>query len=124
MAWEARRFVVVGSSLLLDEYERVLAYPDVAKLILPELLRAFRSHLIHDIELVDVPAVPPLCRDPDDDKIIATAIFGMVDYLVTEDSDSRTPAIVAVLRNVDVAVVTMNEFIELVSVESPAKDES
>lgn len=87
-------------------------------------MRAFRSYLIHDIELVDVPAVPPLCRDPDDDKIIAAAIFGMVDYLVTEDSDLRTPAIVAVLRDVGITVVSMNEFIELLSVESPAKDES
>jgi hypothetical protein len=53
MAWEARRFIVVGSRPLLDEYERVLAHPDVSGLIYPELLRAFRSHLIHDIEQFD-----------------------------------------------------------------------
>ena len=46
MAWEVRRFSLVCSPSLLEEYERVLAYPDIASLIYPELLRAFRSHLI------------------------------------------------------------------------------
>ena len=123
MAWEARRFVVVCSQLLLDEYERVLAYPDVAHLIFPELLRAFRSHLVHDIEQVDVPEVMPICRDPDDDKVIATAIFGMVDYLVTADNDLRTPAIVETLRKADIAVVSLDEFVRLHLVGLPANED-
>lgn len=40
MAWESARFTVVASPALLDEYQRVLAYPDVAALVAPELLRA------------------------------------------------------------------------------------
>jgi putative PIN family toxin of toxin-antitoxin system len=116
MAWEARRFVVVGSSILLEEYERVLSYPEVVRLIYPELLRAFRTHLIHDIELVYVPEIAPICRDPDDDKVIATAVFGLVEYLLTEDNDLRTPAVIAALRNADITVISMNELIRLVSV--------
>lgn len=71
MAWESRRFRVVCSPALLHEYELVLAYPDIARLIYPELLRTFRSHLIHDLELVELPHITPICRDPDDDKVIA-----------------------------------------------------
>jgi len=113
MAWEARRFSVVCSPALLEEYERVLAYPDIAQLIFPELLRAFRSHLIYDIELVDVPEISQICRDPDDDKVIATALFGMVDYLVTEDKDLKTVAIVNALRNAGIVVISMTELINL-----------
>lgn len=113
MAWEARRFSVVCSLALLEEYERVLAYPDIVQLIFPELLRTFRSHLIYDIELIDVPEISQICRDPDDDKVIATALFGMVDYLVTEDNDLKTVAIVNALRNAGIAVISITELINL-----------
>lgn len=116
MAWEARRFAIVCSAALLEEYDRVLAYPEVAKLIFPELLRAFRSHLIYDIELVEVPEeIVQVCRDPDDDKVIATALIGMVDYLVTEDSDLRTEPVVALLRNAGVAVISTTELMRLLT---------
>jgi putative PIN family toxin of toxin-antitoxin system len=113
MAWEARRFSVVCSPPLLEEYERVLAYPDIADLIYPELLRAFRSHLIQDIVVVDAPATLQICRDPDDDKVIAVALYGMVDYLVTEDDDLREAAIVRALKDAGVTIVSMGELVKL-----------
>ncbi len=113
MAWEARRFSVVCSPSLLEEYERVLAYPDIANLVYPELLRAFQSHLIQDIEIVDAPATLQICRDPDDDKVIATALYGMVDYLVTEDDDLKEVAIVRALKEARVTVVSMSDLIKL-----------
>src|SRR6266496_706972 len=119
MAWEARRFSVVCSYVLLEEYARVLAYPDVAKLIFPELLRAFRSHLIYDLEIVDPITIQPVCRDPDDDKVIATAIAGDVDYLVTADDDLRTPEIIALLQRAGITIISMGELINQLS--RPAK---
>jgi hypothetical protein len=113
MAWEARRFSVICSSALLHEYELVLAYPAIARLIYPELLRAFRSHLRHDLELVDLPEITPICRDPDDDKVIATAVYGLVDYLVTEDRDLRIPEVARVLGEAGITLVTMDELIRL-----------
>jgi putative PIN family toxin of toxin-antitoxin system len=112
MAWESRRFIVICSFALLEEYERVLAYPEVAELLFPELLRTFRSHLIHDIEIVDPITVRSICRDPDDDKVIATAIAGEVDYLITEDNDLLTSEIVAILKEAEVQVLSVNEFIK------------
>jgi putative PIN family toxin of toxin-antitoxin system len=111
MAWEARRFSVVCSYSLLEEYARVLVYPNIAKHIVPELLRAFQSHLIHNLEIVDPITIQPVCRDPDDDKVIATAIAGGVDYLVTADADLRTPEIVALLQGAGIAIISMDEFI-------------
>jgi putative PIN family toxin of toxin-antitoxin system len=112
MAWESRRFVVVASPELLSEYEYVLDYPEIAQLVEPELMRAFRSHLFQEIEIVslpEVPEVPPVCRDPDDDKVIATAIVGQADYLVTEDGDLQTHTVRAVLAESGVSVASMRE---------------
>jgi putative PIN family toxin of toxin-antitoxin system len=113
MAWEARRFSVVASRELVDEYDRVLSYPAVAALIYPELLHAFRSHLMHDIEVVALPNVPRVCRDPDDDKVLATALYGEVDFLVTADEDLRTPEIREILDTAGIGVTSMDELIDL-----------
>ena len=118
MAWEARRFAVVGSAELLDEYERVLTHPDIAALINPELLRAFRGHLVHDIEVIELPEIPRVCRDPDDDKVLATALFGEVDYLVTADEDLRTLERLALLREAGIGVLSIDELIALLDRES------
>jgi putative PIN family toxin of toxin-antitoxin system len=113
MAWESARFTVVASPAMIDEYLRVLAYPDVAKLIYPELLRTLHSHLLHDIELVEPPEVPRLCRDPDDDKVIAVAVYGLVDYLLTVDRDLLTKDIVAKLHEAGIELLSGDELILL-----------
>jgi hypothetical protein len=113
MAWESQRFLVVCSAELLNEYERVLSHPDVRVLIYPELLRAFTSHLKDDMELVELPEIPHVCRDPDDDKVIATAIFGEVDYLVTDDEDLKTPSVIEVLREAGIEIMDMDTLIAI-----------
>jgi uncharacterized protein len=113
MAWESRRFSIICSLALLEEYDRVLAYPEVAYLIFPELLRAFRSHLIYDIEIIDPIPIIQICRDPDDDKVIATAIAGKVDYLVTDDNDLLTPEVAELLRNAGIATISADALVKL-----------
>ena len=113
MAWESQRFTVVASTELIEEYERVLAYPEVAALIFPELLRAYRSHLKHDIELVAITEIIKICRDPDDDKVIATALYGMVDYLLTEDNDLKTTEISKILHDVGITTISSIELIKM-----------
>ncbi|RIK42036.1 MAG: putative toxin-antitoxin system toxin component, PIN family [Chloroflexi bacterium] len=113
MAWEAARFTVVASPAMLDEYQRVLAYPAVAALIAPELLRALHSHLLEDIERVEPPETPRVCRDPDDDKVVAAAIYGLVDYLVTVDQDLLTADIVAQLKQLGIEVIDGGTLVRL-----------
>jgi uncharacterized protein len=111
MAWESARFTVLASPAMIEEYLRVLAYPDVARLIYPELLRAFHSHLLRDIELVETPEVPRLCRDPDDDKVLAAAIYGLADYLLTVDHDLLTEEIVVKLNEAGLELISGDELI-------------
>lgn len=114
MAWEGKRFMVVCSKLLREEYERVLANPEIAALIYPELLRAFRSHLANDMEMIELPdEIARICRDPDDDKVIATAIYEMVDYLATDDADLTAPEVVKVLNEANIKVITIDELIKI-----------
>jgi putative PIN family toxin of toxin-antitoxin system len=106
MAWESARFTVVASPAMIDEYRHVLAYPEVASLIYPELLRAFTSHLLGDIELVDPPETPRVCRDPDDDKVVAAAIYGLADYILTVDEDLMAPEVAATLEEMGISVTS------------------
>jgi putative PIN family toxin of toxin-antitoxin system len=111
MAWQADRFTVVCSHQLLTEYLLVIDYPEIAELIYPELRRVFFAQLLPEIELFHLPEIPAVCRDPEDDKVLATALWGNVDYLVTADSDLTTPAIAGLLRREGIELATMDEII-------------
>lgn len=106
MAWESARFTVVASPAMLDEYRHVLAYPEVASLIYPELLRTFTSHLLDDIELVEPPETPRVCRDPDDDKVVAAAVYGLADFILTVDEDLLTPEVKQALEEIGITVTS------------------
>lgn len=106
MAWESARFTVVASPAMLDEYRHVLAYPEVASLIYPELLRTFTSHLLDDIELVEPPETPRVCRDPDDDKVVAAAVYGLADFILTVGEDLLTPEVKQALEEIGITVTS------------------
>jgi len=89
----------------------VLDYPEIAELIYPELRRLFFAQLRGEIELVELPEIPRICRDPDDDKVIATALYGLVDYLVTADEDLRAKPVVDLLRPEGIDISNIDEII-------------
>lgn len=113
MAWQARRFIVVCSRQLLDEYEETLVYPKIAKLIFPELRRIFLTQLMHEMEIIDLPHIAAVCRDPDDDKVIATAVYGAVDYLVTADDDLRVEPVISTMRMQGIQLTTIDDILTL-----------
>jgi predicted nucleic acid-binding protein len=49
--------------------------------------RDFVINRLGQADFVELPAIPAVSRDPKDDKFLATARAGRVDYLVTEDRD-------------------------------------
>ncbi len=112
MAWESARFLVIASPAMLNEYQRVLAYPEIRRLIYPELIRTFREHLLADIEVIVPPETPRLCRDPDDDKVIAAAYYGLADYLLTVDKDLLDPPVVEMLQACGIDILSANVLIE------------
>ncbi len=113
MAWQSRRFTIVCSRPLLEEYFLVLDYPEIAELIYSEVRRVFVTQLIALLEIIDLPEIPAICRDPADDKVLATALWGAVDYLVTADGDLTTYAIVQMLHEEGIELCTTDDLLGL-----------
>ena len=79
-----RGHTVVSSAALLDELEKTLR----DRFSLTPQARLFLKQLRAHIRLVDAPPLPaPVCRDPDDDVVLATAVAGQADAVVTGDQD-------------------------------------
>jgi uncharacterized protein len=112
MAWEANRFQVVCSQELLDEWEEMLSAPRILELITPESLRAFRDYLGDAIKVIEVTNQIQICRDSDDDKVIATALDGAVDYIVSEDDDLYVDNVVGLLAQANIRVVSTAQLLD------------
>lgn len=85
-------FQLALSESILDEVERVLRYPRIARknkltaAIRAEFLTALRENAILVEELYEVERVVP---DPTDDKFLACALEAYADYVVSEDNHLR-----------------------------------
>jgi uncharacterized protein len=85
-AWRAGKIEVVVSPSILNEYHRVgeelsIKFPGVS--LKPALELLALNSLI-----VDAPALPnKVCRDSDDDKFLACAVYGKAMAIVTGDKD-------------------------------------
>lgn len=86
-AWEAGRFELCTSSRQMEELKRVLGYAKLQAYIKPleaALLLENMNAMAHLIK-VDEPRTES--SDPDDNWILATAVEGGADFLVTGDKN-------------------------------------
>jgi len=76
---------LVTSEPLIEEYREKL----VGKFRLPEAMASTRETLLRSqMEVVALQPLPsPVCRDPDDDIVLATALAGRCVCIVTGDKD-------------------------------------
>ena len=111
-AWRERRFTMVLSAALWEELVRVLTYPRVQRFCPPARGQAF-LRLLHTLAVfTPLASNHPLCRDPQDHALLATAVAARPCYLVTADADIYADAgLVAALRDLEVQVVQGGEFI-------------
>ncbi len=69
---------------MLDELEDVLAEKfEFSR----DAARATRSEIESLADVVEPDVVPKVCRDPDDDQVLAAAVTAEVDAIVTGDED-------------------------------------
>lgn len=87
-AWQAERFHLVLSEAILDEIDRVLRYPRIARRHRwsEERLRGFIEDLAHlAIMTPGATQLAVIAEDPPDDRYLECAIEGEADYIVSGD---------------------------------------
>ena len=81
-------FTLLTAPVLLEELTRVLEYPRLHRYYGAEARVRFVALIAGLSEIVDLPEeVPRICRDPDDDWVIACAVAGEADVIVSGDRD-------------------------------------
>ncbi|BCW95363.1 MAG: putative toxin-antitoxin system toxin component, PIN family [Fimbriimonadales bacterium] len=113
-AFRQTRFVSLLSAPLVQELETVLRRPRlVSKYHLEEsLIREYIALIREQSVWVEVEGTVRLCRDPRDNFLIETAIFGNADYLVTRDDDlKRAPELVQQMTAFGIQVVSVQQFL-------------
>ena len=86
-SWQARHFDLYLSVEMLAELEDVLSRPKIQKFVHSSVGEHFLKLLV-DRAIFILPARRfPHSRDPDDDKVVATAVAAKANYLITVDKD-------------------------------------
>ena len=89
-AWRRKGFVLLISEALQTEISEVLIRPEIKKkyhLTDQEVKDTLRLLQTDGLLTSPAPTLPVALRDPKDEKVLALAIGGEADYLVTGDGD-------------------------------------
>ncbi|WP_301100884.1 putative toxin-antitoxin system toxin component, PIN family [Propionivibrio sp.] len=86
-AWQAGRFNLVTGAVQLDELRRVSRYPKIKAILPAHRVGTMINNMQHAIVLGDLPHLPEGIEvsDPNDAFLLAIALTGEADYLVTGD---------------------------------------
>jgi uncharacterized protein len=88
-AWQNNEFQLITSEPLLDEYKNVWQRPRLRKQVNPAQAEKLYRQMRLRPEIVELNTIPPRCRDPKDHPVLATAIDGQANGIVTGDDDLR-----------------------------------
>lgn len=114
-AWLAAQFEVVVSLPLLDELADVLSCPRIRnKYKLDADVISEFLHLLSDRAVKVVPiGTLHICRDPDDDLILETALLGHAHYAVIRDDDiKRDQDLMVHMQTRGVSVLSIQQFMK------------
>jgi putative PIN family toxin of toxin-antitoxin system len=116
----AGRFRLITSVPLLEELTEVLQRPRIERRhrLQPEDVRSYVAALRRGAEVVAVTGELRVCRDPDDDVVLETALRENADALVTRNDDlSRVPELAEALRRNGVSILTVQRFLDMLDAE-------
>jgi putative PIN family toxin of toxin-antitoxin system len=115
------RFVPVISDALLDEIHEVLHWPRIRRrwqLSGDDVATALALLTDRAIQAIPTGGLR-LCRDPDDDILLETAIVGGAQYFVSRDDDiKRDQELMARLQERGVQVLSVAQFLSLLAARS------
>lgn len=88
-AFNAEQFQLMMSQPLFDEFHDVWNRPRLRQRIDRTQAERLERQLRHRSIWVEVKTIPPNCRDPKDLPVLATAIDGAANIIVSGDDDLR-----------------------------------
>jgi putative PIN family toxin of toxin-antitoxin system len=112
-AWLDGRYVLVTSLYQVEELNHVLAYPRIAdrlRLADAEVDLLLAALLSQGEVVAGVLQLPGVTRDPKDDPLVACAVEGRADYLVSGDRD-----LLDLGEYEGIQIVTPRDFLDLLS---------
>lgn len=80
-------FEVLADAKLIAELEDVCSRPKIAKYLPPGRIAVFLQILQERLDFIVPVSQVRVCRDPDDDYLLAICMDGNADFLLTGDSD-------------------------------------
>lgn len=117
-AWIEDRFQAALSAYLLDEIAEVLSRPRIQvkyrvdSITITTFLQLLSDRAIHVFPTWQF----PLCRDPDDNLILETAILARARYAISRDDDlKRDPKLVEHMQQNGVNVVSVRQFLHILN---------
>jgi uncharacterized protein len=115
-AFNENKFQLVMSQLLMDELHLVWNRPRVRERIDPNQANRLEQQLQNRATWVELVAVPPNCRDPKDLPVLATAINGAAQIIVSGDNDLRDDdALEAAMETYDIQLLGVQSFLKALS---------
>ncbi len=109
--WEDAAFILITSAAIIEEAQRVLNYPRIRKkykLTEDDINHSISNLLQYSIVVEDPPEINAVKEDPEDNKILAAAVAGKADYIVSGDAHLLT-----LERFQEIEIVTTKRFYEL-----------
>ncbi len=104
------RAYLITAPCLLDELQRTLAKK---MRIEAGLASEIRAELESELEVVEPEALPKaICRDKDDDWVLAAALAGRAEIIVSGDKDLLT-----LKEFQEVKILTPRQFVELINAQ-------
>ena len=101
---------IIASEFLLDELRRVLDYPRVQSVhgLTPAETEEYVRNVAAAAKVIYVPASLPfqVPHDPDDDPIIAAAVYGRIDVLCTRDRHLSRPEVAVYCSQFNIRILT------------------
>jgi hypothetical protein len=101
---------IIASNYLLDELRRVLEYPRVQRVhgLTPQEAEQYVRDFDVIAEVIDVisPLQFQVRHDPDDDSIVAAAVYGRADVLCTRDRHLRRSEVISYCAQFNIRILT------------------